>query len=556
MKATLRSLSIRNLALVENLEWDLASGFLTVTGETGAGKSVIVGALKLILGERADRSLIRNGRHSCSVEAIFQLADSSEIDPWLTERGLEACCDGELIIKRVIAAPGSGKQFINCAATTLSVLKELTEPLVDLHGPHDHQSLLSNEHQLELLDSFAAVEAERVAFEEAFRALRRLESERQELLASEESLERELDLLRHQVREIEAASIQENEEADLLERYTLACNRQRLTEISARINDRLLEADDSLLSKLTEIQRLFRDLERIDSSTAILRESNERAVIELEELARSVQQYAGRLEIDLGEAAELGERITLLESLKRKYGSSLSEVLAFGKKAAARLERIESREERIGQLAKEIQDQHELVSRLGEALSQRRKNAAPKLSAEITSHLRDLGFRKAGFEALLGPSEKPSSQGFENVEFLFAPNPGEPAKPLKSTASSGEISRVMLAVKSSLAKQDRVPLLVFDEIDANVGGEVAHAVAHKLRSLGASHQVICITHLPQVAAAGHAQYVVTKAYRDGRTVSELEQVKEEARQEEVARMLGGRTRSALEHAKALLAGAS
>ncbi len=556
MKATLRSLSIRNLALVENLEWDLDSGFLTVTGETGAGKSVIVGALKLILGERADRSLIRNGTESCAVEAIFQLADSRELDAWLIERGLEGCCDGELILKRLIAASGSGKQFVNCAATTLSVLKELTEPLVDLHGPHEHQSLLSNEHQLRLLDSFAGIEAERIAYEETYRGLRRLESERQELIASEASMERELDLLRHQVREIEAAGIQENEEADLLERYTLASNRQRLTEISARINDRLAEADDSVLLRLAEIQRLFRELERIDDSTARLRESNERAVIELEELARSVQEYVGRLEIDSEEAAELGERITLLESLKRKYGSTLSEVLAFGEEAATRLKRIESREDRITQLAKEIEDQNKLVCRLGEALSERRKKAAPELSTEITSHLRELGFKNAGFEALLCPSKEPSLQGLEIVEFLFAPNPGEPAKPLKNTASSGEISRVMLAVKTSLATQDRVPLLVFDEIDANVGGEVAHSVAHKMRSLGSSHQVLCITHLPQVAAAGHAQYVVTKVYRDGRTVSELEQVKDEARQTEVARMLGGRTRSALEHARALLAGAS
>jgi DNA repair protein RecN (Recombination protein N) len=548
----LASLRIRNLALVEDLEWTLAPGFTAITGETGSGKSIIIGALKLLLGERADKTLIRSGADSCAVEALFQLDDSTAIDALLEENGAEPCEEGALILRRSFAAAGANRQSVNASPTTLAVLKTLGDLLVDLHGPHDHQSLLSNDKQLDLLDAYAGAASARAGYSAQFAALNRLLSVHAELSAGEAALERELDLLRHQVGEIQAAALEPGEEETLLARYSVASNSRRLVELSSAIIQRLSEADDSLLSGLAEVQRVFRDLEKLDPSTAPLAQSHANALIELEEVARSLQHYSGALEIDPRQLAALEERVSLFETLKRKYGPTLDAVIAFGDEAAARLRRIESRGEELTRLDHAIASARETLDALGAKLSKLRAAAAPKLAAGIQSQLRDLGFKKSEFAITLRPTEKPAAFGCESAEFLFAPNPGEPAKPLKLIASSGEISRVMLAVKSSLATQDRIPLLVFDEIDANVGGEIAHSVGAKMRSLGAAHQVLCITHLPQVAAAAAAQYVVAKQYTGDRTISHLAEVKGKARVEEIARMLGGRSDSALAHARTLL----
>ncbi|HEV7866098.1 MAG TPA: DNA repair protein RecN, partial [Chthoniobacteraceae bacterium] len=281
-------------------------------------------------------------------------------------------------------------------------------------------------------------------------------------------------------------------------------------------------------------------------------EAHLRAATELEDLAQSLQQYAEDMDLEPAQLAQLEERVTRLETLKRKYGGSVSEVIAFGAVAAERLRKIESRGEDLERLIREIAAARRIVAEAGAELSAKRKAAAPKLARNVTAHLRDLGFQKAEFSVALRNHTEPSAHGLEAAEFLFAPNPGEPAKPLKAIASSGEISRVMLAVKSSLAAQDTVALLVFDEIDANVGGEIAHAVGAKMQALSKAHQVLCISHLPQVAALADAQFVVTKDFSGGRTISRLQSVTGKARVEEIARMLGGKSDSALAHAKTLL----
>ena len=552
MPATLTSLRIRNLALVEELAWQLAPGFTAVTGETGSGKSIIVGALQLILGERADKTLIRTGAESCTVEAVFSVGEARSLNAQLEEQGVEPCEGSELILKRVFSTAGTNRQFINGSATTLAVLKQLGDGLVDLHGPHDHQSLLSDVKQLDLLDAFAGAGALREKFEEHFRRLNQLVAEHAELSTSEASLEREIDLLRHQVQEIEAAQLQPDEEEELLARYSMAANSRRLLELSTQIIGRLSEADDAVLLRLGEIGKLLRDLDRVDPAASRFSESHLRAVTELEDLAQSLQHYIEDLELDPERLAQLEERVSLFETLKRKYGGSTAEVIAFGERAAGRLRKIECRGAELVRLEKEIDAAQKAMLDSGAKLGAKRKTAAPKLAGSITAHLRDLGFKKSEFAAALTALEKPSAHGLESVAFLFAPNPGEPAKPLKSIASSGEISRVMLAVKSSLAAQDTIPLLVFDEIDANVGGEIAHAVGAKMKSLAAEHQVLCISHLPQVAAVADTQFVVTKEFTNDRTISHLEKVEGKARVEEIARMLGGKGESALAHAKTLL----
>jgi DNA repair protein RecN (Recombination protein N) len=421
-----------------------------------------------------------------------------------------------------------------------------------LHGPHDHQSLLSNDKQLSLLDSFAGAEPLHAKYRDQFRRLNALIAEHTELSTNESALERELDLLRHQVNEIEAASLRADEEETLLARYGLASNSRRLLELSTQILSRLSEADDAVLIRLTEAGRLLRELERIDPGASAFSQAHVRAVAELEDLAASLQKYAEALEIEPGELASMEERVSLFETLKRKYGGTIADVIAFGEHASERLQKIESRGEELLRLVSQIESGRKALLEAGEKLGQKRQSAAPKLAVNVTAHLRDLGFKKSEFSIALAALDKPGPHGLQSVEFLFAPNPGEPAKPLKAIASSGEISRVMLAVKSALAAQDTVSLLVFDEIDANVGGEIAHAVGAKMRQLGKAHQVLCISHLPQVAAVAQTQFVVTKEFSRDRTISQLNKVEGSSRVEEIARMLGGKGDSALAHARTLL----
>ncbi len=551
MAVVLTLLRIKNLALVEELEWPIGPGFIAVTGETGAGKSIIIGALQLLLGERADKSLIRTGADLCTVEAIFSGEGLQKLNPQLVESGVEPS-DSDLILKRTLSSTGTNRQFINGSPTTLSVLKNLGDELVDLHGPHDHQSLLSPETQLSLLDSFARAEEQLDEYRKHYWRLQTLLAEHAALNTAETAREQELDLLRHQIAEIKSANLVGGEEQEIETRYKLASNSKRLIELASAIANKLSEADGSVLSQLAEIQRLLRELEKIDSSIAQFSSAHAASVVELSEIARALSAYAERLDLDPEQLAALEQRVSVFETLKRKYGGSIADVITFGERAAQRMRKIEGRDMELERLAKEIENVRAEMNRAGEALHKLRSKAAPKLSENIRRNLRDLGFRQSEFEAKLSRLEEPRPNGFDSMELLFSPNPGEPLKPLRAIASSGEISRLMLAIKSALAAHDAIPLLVFDEIDTNVGGEIAHAVGAKMRTLGHDHQVICITHLPQVAAAASSHFVVTKDVARGRTFSNLHEVTGKARQEEIARMLGGKNESALKLAASLL----
>ena len=551
MPAVLNLLRIKNLALVEELEWQIAPGFTAITGETGAGKSIIIGALQLLLGERADKSLIRTGADTCTAEAVFTGKELQKLNPQLVEAGVEPSTD-DLIIKRTLSAAGNNRQFINGSPTTLSILKNVGDALVDLHGPHDHQSLLSPDKQLDLLDSFARAEEQVEEYRKHFRQLETLAAEHTALNTAETAREQELDLLRHQVTEIDSANLVADEEDEIEKRYKLSSSSKRLIELASAAANKLSEADESVLSQLAETQRLLHELEKIDISTAELSSEHAAAVVQLSEIARSLSDYAGKLDLDPEQLAALEQRVSLFETLKRKYGGSIAEVIEFGRRAAERMQKIEGRDAELERLTKEIEKVRGQMNRAGDALRKLRAKAAPKLSETIRKNLADLGFRQSEFEAKLGALDEPRASGFDSVELLFSPNPGEPLKPLRAIASSGEISRLMLAIKSALAAHDAIPLLVFDEIDTNVGGEIAHAVGAKMQTLGREHQLICITHLAPVAAAASSHFVVTKDVVRGRTFSNLQEVAGKARREEIARMLGGKSDSALQLAASLL----
>jgi len=530
-------LKIRNLALVDELVWELGPGLIGVTGETGAGKSVIVGALKLVLGERAEKNLIRTGEDQCSVEAVFELKDPQEINALLEEGGLARCDDTQLIIRRSIGQ-SSNRQFINDSPVTLALLKRVGEHLVDLHGPHDHQSLLSTERQLAMLDAYSDSDVSMTAYRSAYRQWREKVTELEELQHAELASAQEIDLLRHQVQEIDVANIRLEEEQEVEDRWRRASNSTRLVENASAVAT-ALGGDEGILRRLSDVQRLVRELEKLDPSICDQTSSLEAAVLELQELESNLSDYVDELDINPQEAAVLEERINLLESLKRKYGPSLSDVMQRRIAAAERLDNIENRTEKLDALQQDVATCRTALDSTGKTLSTLRRKAAPKLAKEITSQLKDLGFKQSSFEARLEALAEPSSQGFERIEFQFGPNPGEPLQPLRQIASSGEISRVMLALKSALADQDDTPLMVFDEIDANVGGEIACAVGRKMAALGTRHQVVAITHFPQVAATASMHFVVEKEVTKGRTRSRLFPVSGETRIQELVRMLGG-----------------
>ncbi|MBX7208394.1 MAG: DNA repair protein RecN [Verrucomicrobiaceae bacterium] len=547
-------LKIKNLALVDDLTWELAPGLVAVTGETGAGKSIIVGALKLVLGERADRTLIRTGEDACTVEASFHLQDVRAVDAVLDEAGLEKCEGGQLLVKRVVSASGTNKQFVNCSPVTINVLKGIGEFLVDLHGPHDHQSLNSRERQLEMLDKYAGIEEPVAKFSDAWRQWRAVLAELEELEHSERASQQQIDMLRHQIDEIAAAKLKPGEDEEIEAKHRVAANSARLGELCGGIMERLGDGEESVMHALRDVGKRVHELEKIDPASAKLFEEFESAQIALREIESAVRDYAEELELDPREFDRLEERMAALQMLKRKYAPSIAGVLEFQAECEAKLAKIEGRGEEIERLKKAAGERRAEVDKLGRTVTKKRNDAAPKLAKEIAAHLADLGFKRSVFEAQLSPLPDPQRQGFEEVDFLFAPNPGEPLKPLRLTASSGEMSRVLLAVKSALARQDAVPLLVFDEIDANVGGNIAEAVGRKMSELGRTHQVIAITHLPQVASLAKSHFVVNKEIEGRRTRSTIHEVAGDERLDELARMLGGSAQSARKHAESLLAG--
>jgi DNA repair protein RecN (Recombination protein N) len=549
-------LRIKNLALVTDLTLALRPGFNAITGETGAGKSIIIGALNLLLGERADRALIRGGCDQCSVEAVFESQGrGAMLAKFLEDNGLEPCAEGQLILKRVFTAAGANRQFINGSPTTLNLLAALGRELVDMHGPHDHQSLLDPARQRDILDAFAGLVPLRGKFAGLAGRMRGLETEKAALIVDERVYAQQLELLRFQSGEIASARLEPGEEARLGQEYQRASNAARLLELSQSALTTLSEQDSSLLAQAGELGKTLRSLQRIDTGAENLVVAHEQAVAAWSELQAALRRYAELIDLDPGWLRQMEERLNVIHSLKRKYGATLEEVITFGEEAARKLRALEQREV---ELARIVQEQKKLAAellRVGRELSAQRRKAVPRLAGAAEKQLHDLGFQQSRLEITVKSAETleaGSASGLDEIEFQFAPNPGEPARPLRVIASSGEMSRVMLALKTVLAGEDEIPVLVFDEIDANVGGETAVVVGGKMRQIARRHQVICITHLPAVAAAAAAHFVVAKRVEGGRTVSEINMLEPAERVREIARMLGGQTEPARRHAEALL----
>jgi DNA repair protein RecN (Recombination protein N) len=549
----LTTLRIKNLALVSDLTLEIQPGCNVITGETGAGKSIIIGALNLVLGQRADRSLIRSGEESCSVEAVFDVKKlRAPLKNFLEENGLEPCDEHQLVLKRTFTSAGTNRQFINGSPTTLATLGSIGEWLVDMHGPHDHQSLLHPAKQLAILDAFGGLEKEREVFGELVRRRGVLETEKSALIVDEKTYAQQLDLLRFQVQEISTARLKEGEDVEVEAEFHRASNAAKLLQLSQAALDVLSESDNSLLTQSGAVGRLLAELQRVDDSGAKnLVELHAQASELLRDLQNAVSHYADKVDVDPPRLAELEERLGLIHTLNRKYGATIAEVVAFGADAKYKLQALESRDAELARLNAALEKLDSEIQTAGKKLTAARKKIIPPLSKAVSKQLEDLGFKQSRFDVAISVGEI-SASGLDVIEFQFAPNPGEPAKALRAIASSGEMARVMLALKTVLAAEDEIPVLVFDEVDANVGGETANVVGEKMRQIAAKRQVFCITHLPQVASAADAHYVVSKQVKSGRTISEITLLDKKSRVTELARMLGGQTDAARKHAEALL----
>ncbi len=552
------ALRIKNFALVEEATIEFSPGFNAITGETGAGKSILIGALSLLLGERADRSAIRSGSDYCSIEAVFDIGKlAAQINQFLESAGIEPCQDNQLIIKRTIMVSGATRQYVNGSPSTLSTLEGLGNMLVDIHGAYEHQSLLKPVCQLALLDSFGGLEKQRAEYEALVKKFIRIQEQIKSLVMDEQTFSRELDLLRFQVEEIKMANLSDGEDQLLEDQYRRAANSAKLAQLCAELQQVFADSDESLLNKLNIAGRILNEIYRADASVENLLIIHRDLVDQVQEFNRLLIRYADNIEINEEQLSVIESRLDLINSLKKKYGPKLADVVAYGKEAEEKLNRLLHRNEELEQLGKEREKTKNQIINAARKLSSERKKVAPELAKRINAQLPQIGFRQPRFEIKIDFNlpdfvSPPPLSGCDTVEFLISPNPGEPLKPLRAIASSGELARVMLALKTALADHDLVPVLIFDEVDANIGGETATAVGKKMKQLGSRHQVLCITHLATVAAWAQSHYLVKKEVKDQRTYTFIERLEGEDRVYELARMLGGRSEISVEHAKALL----
>ncbi|MBI3986379.1 MAG: DNA repair protein RecN [Lentisphaerae bacterium] len=549
----LEHLHILHYALVDDLRVEFGDGLNIVTGETGAGKTVLMGALGFALGERADRSMIRDGEESCSVEAAFQLPDPAGVNGVLEETGLDVCAEGRLVLRRTLAQSGSGKIFINDRAATQQTVKRIGDLLVDMHGPHDHQSLLKPEFQIELLDAFGRLGADRQAYAGVYGQIEALRKRRSELELNDKDVAREADMLKFQIKEIKDAEPREGEDAEIANEHRLLGNAQEILGQMQAAQDALTDGELSAFSRLVLVQQALAAVGALAAEAEGWRGEAKELAGRIQELGRAMAGLAHKLEADPARLQWLDERLAVYRKLKRKYGESVAGILRFLEDSEKRLHDLENREQQLAEIDKDLAKVNALLREAGGTLGGKRRRVAKKLAAALETALKGLGFAQSAFAVDVKDVE-PSPTGMNEVDFQFAPNPGEAPRPLRAIASSGEISRVMLALKSVFAGHDRIPVLVFDEIDVNIGGETAGAVGLKLAEIADGHQVICITHLPQVAVHGRRHLAVAKEVKGGRTFTRLAALDKDGRVEEIARMLGGKNLTSVtaDHAAEML----
>ncbi len=573
-------LNIANFAIIDQLNLQFAPGFNALTGETGAGKSIIIDAVTMLLGGRADTTLTRTGTDRARVEGVFQLTKPLQaiINPILEREGLEGEAPEYIVLGRELRSTGRNFCRVNGSTVSLSVLKEVSQPLVDIHGQHDNLSLMQVRHHLRLLDRFAGLEKQQEELAVEVQRLYQVRANLAELLRDEQHLAQRMDQLTFQVDEIQAADLSPGEEAELNQERTRLANAEQLNKLAGEAHRLLVESSDeqpSTVDMLGQAARLIANLVKLDESLNEQQQQINDLSYQLEDLAETLRDYTDSVEFDPVRLQDVEERLTLIFNLKRKYGDSVAEVIAFGERAATELNDISHSEERIESLRAEEEELRHKIGQMALEISRIRKIAAGTLAEGVVNQLSDLGMEKADFKVDMKWENDPAGvyvdgdtdemrsvsfdeRGIDQVEFLIATNPGEPFKPLVKVASGGEASRLMLGLKTVLALADETPTLIFDEIDQGIGGRVGSVVGRKLLGLSdkANHQVLCITHLPQIAGYADLHYHVRKHVEGNRTQTLVEQLQNEARVDELAQMLGNLSESTRQSAREILEEAS
>jgi len=556
-------LHVTNFALIDHLDLSFGAGLNILTGETGAGKSIIIDALGLALGERAGHDLVRTGAGKATVEAVFDLKNApDEIRQKLAEAGLNGEDDGEdgdtLFVTRELAKGGKSSCRINGRLMPVAVLKEIAEGLVDVHGQHEHQSLLAADRHIDILDNWGGKDA--LALRQQVADLsaeaNRLKREREKLRTDARERARMLDLYRFQQEEIVGASLKAGEEDELAADRTRLANSEKLSAAATDAYATLSGAERGSGGALDALNAALAAVEHaagLDENLAPLIETLQNAVVYAEDAARGLRVYQETVEFNPERLEEIETRLDLIRTLKRKYGETVGEIIAYGADLTAKLDDLENSEAREEELTLGIANSESKLTAAAGKLTTLRKKAAVKFAAGITRELTDLGMSATKFEVSI-EAQAVSSKGADKIEFLLSPNPGEPLRPLAKIASGGEMSRIMLAMKSVLAKSGTIPTMIFDEIDVGVGGRTAQTIGDKLEALAKDAQILCITHLPQIASRAATHFYIEKQVQDGRTTVSVAPLDSEGRIDEIARMLGGSRRSeaVVQHAREML----
>jgi DNA repair protein RecN (Recombination protein N) len=521
----LRYLSIRNLAVIEHVQVEFEPGLNVLTGETGAGKSILVEAVGLLLGGRASSDLVRTGEDMALIEAQFDVAGR------------------EVVVRREVTAQGRSRAFINGTLATASALRDLSDRLIELHGQHEHQVLLDPESHLDLLDAYARLEETRSHVADAFARLQALRTELQALHLDERQKAARIDLLTFQRDEIARARLRAGEDEELTAARQVLANTEKLQRLSAEAYALLYESDGAALGSLMGVWRRVGELATLDARALPYLESRDAIKSQLEDLAYFLRGYAEAIDASPERLQQIEDRLALVERLKRKYGSTLAEVVAHHGRCEEELAGLGHLDERTMEVAADLEGVRAAYLSSAEALSAARRQAADTFASTLEASLEELALARTRFAVRFHPASPGeadwTARGLDTAEFLVSPNPGEDLRPLARIASGGELSRMMLALRGLGRGAGRAPTLIFDEVDAGIGGRAADDVGRKLRELGRDAQVLCITHLPQIAAAGGTHFRVSKVLRNGRTITMVERLRDEERPEELARMMAG-----------------
>jgi len=529
----LLNLRIQDLILIENLDVPFESGFNVLSGETGSGKSALMTALSLILGKRADSAVVRKGMDKARIEGVF--ASSAALCRLLSDVGIEG--GDELIIRREIAANGKSRAFVNDQPVTLNFLKEIGQILVKSVGQHANQQLMSCDTHRALLDQFGSCPVK--PFAESYHQLCEIERQLRELQQSQAALQREIDLCFEEIEEIQTVDPRPGEDDELFSEYTILTHAEEFQQVCHRITE-ALSGDGAVIDHLNELNQSFQDIVKIDPKFQEQHDSYRQTVLELQEMSHLLERAKSTHEYNPSRLAEVNDRMGVLHALKRKYGGSLEAVLSHVDERRRQLKRLENRDLSAQACEKQIAEKKKECDSLARDLSEQRRRSARRLEKEIVTHLKDLNMPSVEFHIVLTPQQR-TEHGDEKVEFFLRPNKGEKEVSVVDCASGGELSRLMLSFQVMMAGKEQIPTIVFDEIDANIGGSTAVSVGSKLKEIGRQHQVLCITHFPQVATQADYHLQISKEEIDGRTMTFVQRLDEESRGLEIQRMQGLKT---------------